>query len=263
MKVKKSVVFAAALACGILLAVPLGAAAASSYRMAENGPATREESARLNRTFLYLNIEYNDRAPHEQLSLDTAGDSVVSWRSADPSIVTVSPDGVVTACAEGITNVYADTASGTTLSCAVTVTNNIGRVSLSESRLYLEDMGGKAALTASVAVENPAAVPITWRSSNPAVASVDVNGTVTAVGEGEATITASTPEGRNATCKVYTGAVAVQKQQSGGAFRNLFQSAMRKRGSALKNRKKGLCAGRAGAFSMPGIDPGCRRFAAY
>lgn len=28
-------------------------------------PATREESARLNRTFLYLNIEYNDRAPHE------------------------------------------------------------------------------------------------------------------------------------------------------------------------------------------------------
>ena len=107
---------------------------------------------------------------------------------------------------------YADTASGTTLSCAVTVTNNIGRVSLSESRLYLEDMGSKAALTASVAVENPAAVPITWRSSNPAVASVDVNGTVTAVGEG-----------RNATCKVYTGAVAVQKQQSGGAFRNLFQ----------------------------------------
>ena len=69
MKVKKSVVFAAALACGILLAVPLGAAAASSYRMAENGPATREESARLNRTFLYLNIEYNDRAPHEHLDI--------------------------------------------------------------------------------------------------------------------------------------------------------------------------------------------------
>ena len=67
MKVKKSVVFAAALACGILLAVPLGAAAASNYRMAENGPATREESARLNRTFLYLNIEYNDRAPHQRV----------------------------------------------------------------------------------------------------------------------------------------------------------------------------------------------------
>ena len=202
MKVKKSVVFAAALACGILLAVPLGAAAASSYRMAENGPATREESARLNRTFLYLNIEYNDRAPHEQLSLDTAGDSVVSWRSADPSIVTVSPDGVVTACAEGITNVYADTASGTTLSCAVTVTNNIGRVSLSESRLYLEDMGSKAALTASVAVENPAAVPITWRSSNPAVASVSTNGTVKAQGSGKAVISALTTAGQVLRCTV-------------------------------------------------------------
>lgn len=222
MKVKKSMVFAAALACGLLLAVPLSAAAASGYRMAENGPAARAESGRLNRTFLYLNIEYNDRAPHEQLSLDAAGDNVVAWRSADPSIVTVSEDGVVTACAEGITNVYADTARGATLSCAVTVANNIGRVSLSDSRLYLENMGEQATLTASVAVENPAAVPITWRSSNTAVAAVDANGTVTAVGEGEATITASTSEGRNATCKVYTGATAAQKQQ-GGAFRNIFQ----------------------------------------
>ena len=57
MKVKKSVVFAAALACGILLAVPLGAAGASQYRMGEKGPATREGRARLERTVLYLNIE--------------------------------------------------------------------------------------------------------------------------------------------------------------------------------------------------------------
>ena len=222
MKVKKSMVFAAALACGLLLAVPLGAAAASGYRMAENGPSAGEESGRLNRTFLCLNIEYNDRAPHEQLTLD-AGDSVVSWRSADPSIATVDGNGVVTANAEGITNIYADTARGATLSCAVTVVNNIGRVTLNEARLYLNNMGEKATLTASVAVENPAAVSITWRSSNTSVATVDANGTVTAVGEGEATITAASSEGRNATCKVYTGAAAAQKQQSGGAFRSIFQ----------------------------------------
>lgn len=222
MKVKKSMVFAAALACGLLLAIPLSAAAASGYRMAENGPSTREESSRLNRTFLYLNIEYNDRAPQDQLSLDASGDSVVSWRSADPSIATVNSDGVVTACAEGITNIYADTARGATLCCAVTVANNIGRVTLNESRMYLDNIGDKAELTANVAVENPASVPITWRSSNTSVASVDANGTVTAVGEGEATITATTSEGRNASCKVYTGAAAAQKQQ-GGTFRNIFQ----------------------------------------
>ena len=222
MKVKKSMVFAAALACGLLLAVPLRAAAASGYRMAENGPSAREESSRLNRTFLCLNIEYNDRAPHEQLSLD-AGDSAVSWRSADPSVATVDANGVVTACAEGITNIYADTARGATLSCAVTVVNNVGRVTLNEARLYLNDMGEKATLTASVAVENPAAVSITWRSSNTSVATVDANGTVTAVGDGEATITAATSEGRNATCKVYTGVAAAQKQQGGGAFRSIFQ----------------------------------------
>ena len=222
MKVKKSMVFAAALACGLLLAVPLSAAAAAGYRAAENKASAREESGRLNRTFLCLNIEYNDRAPQEQLALD-AGDSVVSWRSADPSVAAVDGNGVVTARAEGITNIYADTARGATLSCAVTVVNNIGRVTLNEARLYLNNMGEKAALTASVAVENPAAVPVTWRSSNTAVATVDENGTVTAVGEGEATITAATSEGRSATCKVYTGAAAAQKQQGGSAFRNLFQ----------------------------------------
>ena len=31
----------------------------------------------------------------------------------------------------------------------------------------------------------------------------------------------------------------------------------------VEKQKKGLCAGRAGAFSMLGIDPGCRRFAVY
>ena len=260
MKVKKSVVFAAALACGILLAVPLGAAAASNYRMAENGPATREESARLNRTFLYLNIEYNDRAPHEQLSLDTAGDSVVSWRSADPSIVTVSPDGVVTACAEGITNVYADTASGTTLSCAVTVTNNIGRVSLSESRLYLEDMGGTYRQRGR-GKPGGSAHHMAQQQPGGGIGGCEWHGD----GCGRRRshhygVHSGRPERHLQGVHRRCGCAEAAERR---CIPQSFSVSDEKTRQRVEKQKKGLCAGRAGAFSMPGIDSGCRRFAAY
>ena len=74
-------------------------------------------------------------------------------------------------------------------------------------------IGGTAALRASVAVKNGDAVPITWTTSNPAAATVDPFGLVTAVGDGEALITATTPDGHSACCNVYCGTqVAIQEQ---------------------------------------------------
>lgn len=192
---------------------------------------TQQDASRLNRSFLHMNIEYNNRTPREQLYLVSSGsyDSVYQWRSSNPSVATVDRNGVVTAYAEGVVNIYASTVRGTTLTCTVTVLNNIGNVSLNEYRLYLENIGAQGALVASVAVENPAAVPITWTSSNPAAAVVDGNGVVTAVGDGEAVITATTPEGKSDSCKVYTGAVGAQKRQEaesffglGGVFQDIF-----------------------------------------
>ena len=91
--------------------------------------------------------------------------------------------------------------------------SNVGRVTLNKERLYLEGIGGTAALKATVAAENGSAVPITWTTSNPAAATVDPFGLVTAVGDGEALITATTPDGHSACCSVYAGAqVAIQEQ---------------------------------------------------
>ena len=59
-------------------------------------------------------------------------------------------------------------------------------------------------LVATVLPENATNKSVTWKSSNEAVAIVDANGTVTAVGVGEAIITAMTNDGSNlsASCKV-------------------------------------------------------------
>ena len=192
---------------------------------------TREKTARLNRSFVEMEIEYNNLTPRYQLYLQSADgyDSIYQWRSNNPSVATVDRNGVVTAYAEGNATIYANTIRGTVLSCKIMVYNNIGKVTLNSSRMYLESIGAQGMLTASVAVADPSTVGITWTSSNTAAAIVDANGLVTAVGDGEAIITATSTMGRSAECKVYTGTVGVQKKQEaesffglGGWFQDVF-----------------------------------------
>lgn len=97
--------------------------------------------------------------------------------------------------------------------CTVTVTSDIGRVTLNKNDLLFKTVGSKETLTASVALESGGSVPITWVSSNPGVATVDPNGVVTAVADGEAKITALSPEGRFDTCSVLVG-IAAEKYAS-------------------------------------------------
>lgn len=181
---------------------------------------TKDETSQLNTSWLYLDIEYNNTQPRSQLYLkDKNGfDGVSQWRSSNPAVASVDRNGTVTAYQEGIATIYATTYRSGTLSCTVTVQNNIGRVTLNQSRMYLESIGAQGALRASVAVANPASMPVTWTSSNPAAAIVDSYGNVTAVGDGQAVITATTAEGRSDSCKVYTGSVGVQKKQEASAF---------------------------------------------
>ena len=181
---------------------------------------TKEKQSRLNTTYLYMGIEYNNPQPKSQLYLATANgyDSVAQWRSSNPAVASVDRNGTVTAYQEGVATIYARTYYGYDLTCTVNVQNNVGRVTLNEDHLYLENLGGQSALSARISVADPASVSVTWVSSNPAAATVDANGVVTAVSEGEATITATASTGRSDTCKVYTGALAAQKRQEAESF---------------------------------------------
>lgn len=192
---------------------------------------TKDKASQLNRSYVYMEIEYNNPNPRYQLYLQSAGnyDSVYQWRTSNPAVATVDKNGVVTAYSEGVATIYANTYRGVTLNCTVTVENSIGKVTLNESRLYLNSIGAQGQLVADIAVEHPEQVPLTWTSNNPAAATVDGNGLVTAVGDGMALITATSPDGHSDECKVYTGTVGVQKEQEakqffglGGWFQDLF-----------------------------------------
>ena len=207
---------AAALAVTLLFgaaAGPLSAAAAAPTAILDEENTAAAER-RLNQSWLDMEIEYNDRNPVCQLYLSSAApdDWVYQWYSTNPAVATVDRNGLVTAQKPGKTTIVANTYT-TTLRCDVTVVSNVGRVTLNKERLYLEGIGGTAALKATVAAENGSAIPITWTSSNPAAATVDPFGLVTAVGDGKTVITAVTPDGHSASCIVYAGAqVAIQEQ---------------------------------------------------
>lgn len=131
----------------------------------------------------------------------------VSWSSASPSIATVNSLGLVTAIAAGTATIQAT--SGTlSAQATITVTNaTIASVSVSPSTAQLA-AGGTQQLTAQAYDASGNQIPnaaITWGSSNPTVASVSAMGLVTAVGTGNATISA-TASGKTGTAAVSVAA---------------------------------------------------------
>jgi len=132
--------------------------------------------------------------------------TTLSWTSSNDSIATVDENGKVTAVAVGTATITAATTDGSRLSadCMVTVTTPLAAsITLDKSTLTMT-RGNNAQLTATVTPSSASNQSLKWTTTNAAVATVDSNGMVTAVGEGSAIIIASTTDGSNlsATCTV-------------------------------------------------------------
>ena len=119
---------------------------------------------------------------------DNATDKSVIWSSSDSSVATVT-EGRVVALKGGKTVISAATADGKfTATCTVTVTTSA--ISIKDVLIYKTNIvsGEKTYVSWSVFPYNTTD-KTTLTSSNPRVATVESNGTITGVGPGKATIT--------------------------------------------------------------------------
>ncbi len=120
------------------------------------------------------------------------GNRRVAWRSSDPAVASVAGDGRVTGVGPGSASVTG-TVGGVTGRVSVTITlEAVASITVVPSQLPLQ-AGQTAGLAATLVGSSGRALtdrPLSWRSSDPSVASVSVGGVVTAVGPGTAVITA-------------------------------------------------------------------------
>ena len=124
-----------------------------------------------------------------------------AWSSSKPAVATVDEYGTVTAVAAGSATITYKTFNGKSAKCTVKVCSAPDAVTMDTKTVKLAK-GDTFTLTATVSPAGFEDEPLTWTSSSQKVATVDENGTVTAIAKGKATITVKTSNGKSAKCTV-------------------------------------------------------------
>lgn len=154
---------------------------------------------KLNKTSITLEVGQT-----EKLSVsDDAGNAVSAvFSSDDEAVATVAEDGTVTAVKAGTATITAKVNDSTSLTCSVTVTGEPAPIeydyALNYSSLTMRE-GEQKQLFVNVSPEKQ--ITPEWSVEDDTVASISVNGTVSALKEGKTTITAKV-DGKTLTCEV-------------------------------------------------------------
>ncbi|MDR2799164.1 MAG: Ig-like domain-containing protein [Bifidobacteriaceae bacterium] len=124
-----------------------------------------------------------------------ASNKTVTYYSADPSIATVDPNGIVKGISKGETDIFAKTNDGEFLASShVTVVSSVTGVTLTEKSATLQ-LGQKLQMHANVLPADAPNKAVKYSTSNPSVAVVSVDGLVETVSPGNAVITVMTLDG--------------------------------------------------------------------
>lgn len=131
----------------------------------------------------------------------------IIWSSSDVKVAVVDGDGNVTAVAEGSAMVKAIALMDdfpTAVCCVTVISDRQGRLILDHESVSIK-VGDSICIGADISPDEIAASGIMWTSDNPTVASVDNEGNVTAISQGECVVTAQSIADPSvmATCRVY------------------------------------------------------------
>lgn len=137
--------------------------------------------------------------------LTADGDIHATWHSSDESVVSVDEDGylkahkngeaTITATMDFLGKTYQDT-------CVVYVRKSVEGILLNDNKMTLA-VGETETLTVQFSPRRATVQTCTWHTEDAAVATVDANGVVTAVGKGETVVFALSDDGSyRSSCKV-------------------------------------------------------------
>ncbi len=171
-----------------------GFTATSIITINPGGPSV--ESVSLDQDSLPLKVGESAQLYETILPLNAA-DKSVTWASSNTSVATVS-NGLVTAIAEGnatitVTTVDGDYTATSSATVSIVFIPETG-VILDQATLAL-NVGGSAQLKETVLPANATDKSVTWSSSNESIATVSNTGLVSAISNGNATITVTSNNG--------------------------------------------------------------------
>ena len=156
----------------------------------------------LDHTSLAMN-SYTEGKLTATIKPDNASVKEVIYTSSNEDVVTIIDNTGIFMTLEAGTATITATAldgSGVKATCKISVSDGITKaesVTLSTTNTTIQ-LGSTKTLKATVLPENASMRTVTWKSSNPDVATVDENGIVTGIHAGTATITATAADGKGA-----------------------------------------------------------------
>lgn len=130
---------------------------------------------------------------------ENATNKTVAWTTSNDKVATVASDGTITGVGAGVATVTAK-AGDKSAEVKVTVTAAetpaqeevaVAEVKIDQTAVAFDTIGATTKVTATVTPENATHKEVAWTTSNDKVAAVASDGTITATGNGTATVTAT------------------------------------------------------------------------
>lgn len=190
----------------------------------EESEAEEEEEADQEEAEISLNKTSINLKTGETYALEAQApeDEDIYWEAEDESVATVNSSGKVTAQGPGTTYVIASLSNGASAECEVNVDGGSGSQEVTGVSLNYEELelgvDDTFVLKATVKPSSASNKKVNWESDDTEVAKVNSSGKVTAIAEGETTITVTTEDGEyTAECEVTVG----KRDNSGGLVQKI------------------------------------------